>query len=154
MELNIPDGINYECTGCGKCCSGWSVPLTQDDYDRISAYNWAEIDADFEGKNLFRKLRANEKLNTPYSHAINANSNGHCPFLKNNLCFIHSKFGAAIKPAICKLFPYSFNETPSGVFATVSFISRGAILNAGRPLLEQMEYLRAPRKPWQRGGRN
>jgi Fe-S-cluster containining protein len=143
MELHIPDGINYECTGCGKCCSGWSVPLTQDDYERISAYDWAEIDHDFKDKNLFRELKTLEKLNTPYSHAINPNTNGQCPFLKNNLCFIHSKFGAAVKPAICKLFPYSFNETPSGVFATVSFISRGAILNAGRPLLDQMEYLQS-----------
>ncbi len=141
MELNIPEGINYECTGCGKCCSGWSVPLTQEDYDRIAPIDWGALSPEFKDKKLFRTLQSSEKLHTPYSHAINPEPDGHCPFLKNNLCFIHSQFGATIKPAICQLFPYSFNETPSGVFATVSFISRGAILNAGRSLLAQKEYL-------------
>ncbi len=142
MELNIPEGINYECTGCGKCCSGWSVPLTQEDYERIASIDWGALSPDLKDKKLFRALKTHEKLNTPYTHAINPESTGQCPFLKNNLCFIHSQFGASVKPAICQLFPYSFNETPEGVFATVSFISRGAIFNAGRSLIEQREYLK------------
>jgi hypothetical protein len=50
------------------------------------------------------------------------------------------------KPAICQLFPYCFSETPSGVYATVSFVSMGAVLNSGAPLAEQREYLE---KKWQ-----
>lgn len=142
MELNIPEGINYECTGCGKCCSGWSVPLTQEDYERIAPIDWGALNPDLKNKKLFRALKAHEKLHTPYTHAISPEPSGQCPFLKNNLCFIHSQFGASVKPAICQLFPYSFNETPAGIFATVSFISRGAIYNAGRSLLEQKEYLK------------
>ena len=42
---------------------------------------------------------------------------------------------------MCQLFPYSFNETPSGIFTSVSFVSRGAIFNAGKLLTDQREYL-------------
>jgi len=142
MELIIPEGINYECTGCGKCCSGWSVPLTQEDYERIAAIDWGKLDPNLKDKDLFRALKPNEKLNTPYTHAIKAEPSGQCPFLKNNLCFIHSQFGPETKPAICQLFPYCFNETPDGIYSTVSFISRGVIFNAGRSLIEQKEYLK------------
>jgi Fe-S-cluster containining protein len=140
-NLITPDGLHYECTGCGKCCSGWSVPLTEEDYQRIVAIDWESLDANLRNKSLFRPLTAGQKLNTPYTHAINATAEGQCPFLKNNLCFIHSQFGAKTKPAMCQLFPYSFNETPSGIYTSVSFVSRGAIFNAGKALSDQREYL-------------
>jgi len=142
VELHTPEGINYECTGCGKCCGGWAVPLTSEDYDRISSIDWADELAKFEGEDLFRPLKAYEKANSPYTHAIKEGEDGHCPFLVNNLCFIHSTRDAKAKPAICQLFPYCFNETPSGVFATVSFLSMGAVYNSGKALAEQHEYLK------------
>lgn len=139
--LHIPEGINYECTGCGKCCGGWAVPMTDVDYKRISAVDWAQKREQFEGRSLFRPLTKQEKSGTPYTHAIKPQENGHCPFLVENLCFIHSQNGAEAKPSICQLFPYCFNETPSGVYATVSFVSMGVIYNSGKALSEQREYL-------------
>jgi len=141
-DLHTPDGINYECTGCGKCCGGWAVPLTGEDYERISAIEWADESEKFEGVDLFRPLKPYEKINSPYTHAIKEGEDGHCPFLVNNLCFIHSTRDAKTKPSICQLFPYSFNETPSGVFATVSFLSMGAVYNSGKALAEQQDYLK------------
>lgn len=140
-QLVIPEGINYECTGCGKCCSGWSVPLTKDDYERISAIDWASKNEKFEGESLFRELKGFEKANSPYTHAIKHGDDGFCPFLVNNLCYIHSTYESKTKPSICQLFPYNFNETPSGFLSTVSFVSVGAVKNAGRPLTDQREYL-------------
>lgn len=137
IELHIPEGINYECTGCGKCCSGWAVPLTGDDYERISAKDWAALNTKYQGKKLFRALKDYERVDSPYSHAIIRGEDGHCPFLVDNLCFIHKNFGSTAKPAICQLFPYCFNETPSGVYATVSFYSVGAVYNSGKALKEQ-----------------
>lgn len=139
--LHLPDGINYECTGCGKCCGGWSVPMTDEDYLRISDVDWAAQSFKFEGMDLFRPLRKYESEGTPYTHAIKEGDDGRCPFLADNLCFIHSKFGSSAKPSICQLFPYCFSDTPSGVFATVSFISMGVVHNSGRPLADQKEYL-------------
>lgn len=140
-ELHIPQGINYECTGCGKCCGGWSVPLTSADYERISKVDWGSHLRKFEDMSLYRELKEDEAAGSPYSHAIKVGDDGHCPFLVDNLCFIHSKKDGPFKPSICQLFPYCFNETPSGVFATVSFVSMGVVHNSGRPLMEQRDYL-------------
>ncbi|HEY9785492.1 MAG TPA: YkgJ family cysteine cluster protein [Candidatus Obscuribacterales bacterium] len=139
--LHLPEGINYECTGCGKCCGGWSVPMTQEDYERISEVDWAKLSPRYEGRSLFRELRPYESEGTPYAYAIKEGDDGHCPFLVDNLCFIHSKFEAKTKPSICQLFPYCFNETPSGVYATVSFVSMGVVNNSGKALAEQRGYL-------------
>ncbi len=140
-NFHLPEGINYECTGCGKCCGGWSVPLTEEDYHRISDIDWAKESDRYIGKALFRELKDYESKGTPYTNAIKEGSDGHCPFLVDNLCFIHSKYGAETKPSICQLFPYSFNKTPSGVYATVSFYSMGAVNNSGKSLIEQRPYL-------------
>lgn len=141
MELHIPEGINYECTGCGTCCGGWSVPMTEEDYFRISDIDWTKRSDKFVGKSLFRDLKDYEASGTPYTHAIREGDDGHCPFLVDNLCFIHSQFESSTKPSICQLFPYCFNETPSGIYATVSFVSMGAVNNSGKALVEQRDYL-------------
>ena len=141
LTLHIPDGINYECTGCGTCCGGWSVPMTEEDYFRISDIDWAARKDKFVGKSLFRELKDYESKDTPYTHAIKEGEDGHCPFLVDKLCFIHSQFESSTKPSICQLFPYCFNETPSGIYATVSFVSVGAVNNSGKALSEQREYL-------------
>ena len=141
LQLHLPEGINYECTGCGKCCGGWAVPMTQTDYERISAVDWAQKLPKFIATNLYRPLKPYESKGTPYTHAIKENGTGQCPFVVDNLCYIHSQFESETKPSICQLFPYSFNETPSGVYATVSFVSMGVIHNSGKPLLEQRDYM-------------
>lgn len=140
-ELHLPEGINYECTGCGICCGGWSVPMTEEDYFRISDIDWSSKSDKYVNKSLFRELKAYESEGTPYTHAIKEGADGHCPFLVDKLCFIHSQFEASTKPSICQLFPYCFNETPSGIYATISYVSMGAVNNSGKALSEQRDYL-------------
>lgn len=146
LVLHLPDEINYECTGCGKCCGGWSVPMTQEDYERITAVDWSQYDSRYQMQDLFREMKPYESAGTPYLYAIKEGGDGHCPFLKDNLCFIHSKHGSTFKPSICQLFPYCFNETPSGIYATVSFVSMGVVNNSGKPLKEQRDYLESKLK--------
>jgi Fe-S-cluster containining protein len=141
QTLHLPEGINYECDGCGKCCSGWAVPMTEADYKRISPIDWGELLPKVKGRKLFRPLRPHEKKNTPYSNAIVEYDDGFCPFLVNNLCFIHGQKGSKFKPAMCQQFPYSFNETPSGIYATVSFVSMAVCHNTGKSLIEQRAYM-------------
>jgi Fe-S-cluster containining protein len=141
QTLHLPEGINYECDGCGKCCSGWAVPMTEADYKRISPIDWGELLPKVKGRKLFRPLRPHEKKNTPYSNAIVEYDDGFCPFLVNNLCFIHGQRGSKFKPAMCQQFPYSFNETPSGIYATVSFVSMAVCHNTGKSLIEQRSYM-------------
>lgn len=114
--------------------------LTKEDHTRLKDVNWDKLNPDYSGRKLFRQLKKNEQAGTPYSHKI-ISDDGICPFLVNNLCFIHSQKNAEFKPSICQLFPYCFTDTPSGTYATVSFVSIGALYNAGKPLNEQKDVL-------------
>jgi Fe-S-cluster containining protein len=140
VELLIPEGINYECTGCGKCCSGWSVPMTEADYQRVSSVDWSSLHESYRDKKLFREMKKSEREGTPYAYKI-VSETGVCPFLVNNLCYMHSMHGAEFKPSICQQFPYLFNETPSGIYLSVSFVSIAVIYNTGTPLAEQRELM-------------
>lgn len=138
-KLHIPRGINYSCSGCGRCCNGVAVPLTQEDYERVSAIDWSADLPQFDWSRQFRMLSKKENDSSTYTHAIKPTDDGHCPFLINKLCHIHATRGEHVKPLICGLFPYSFNHTPSGIYLTVSFRSNAVLGNVGTPLTEQLE---------------
>jgi Fe-S-cluster containining protein len=140
--LHIPEGINYSCSGCGRCCNGVAVPMTQDDYERVSAIDWSKELPQFDWSRQFRMLSDKENDSSTYTHAIRPTDDGHCPFLINKLCHIHATRGEHVKPLICGLFPYSFNHTPSGVYLTVSFRSNAVLSNMGTPLTEQIDTLK------------
>ncbi|HEY9676388.1 MAG TPA: YkgJ family cysteine cluster protein [Drouetiella sp.] len=140
--LHIPEGINYSCSGCGRCCYGVAVPMTDEDYDRVSAIDFSKDLPQFDWSKQYRKLSDKERANTNYTHAIKSTVDGHCPFLINKLCHIHGKYGPEVKPLICGLFPYSFNRTPSGIYLTVSFRSNAVLGNIGTPLTEQLDTLK------------
>lgn len=138
-ELHIPVGINYDCQGCGICCSGWSVNMTKEDYERVSSVDWGELKPEYKRK-MFRELKPTERAGTNYTHRI-VSLDDTCPFLENKLCFIHGQKGGWFKPTICQQFPYNFTPTPSGIYATVSFVSMAVLYNQGTPLVDQRENL-------------
>ncbi len=164
-QLIIPENINYDCTGCGKCCGGWAVPMTSEDFNRVASIDWSPYASELKisgqvlrdsvikvsndenqvielkKNSLFRQLKDYEIKDSNYRYAIKVAYDGMCPFLVNNLCLIHSKYESTTKPAICQLFPYSFNETPSGTYLSVSFVSQAVIYNTGQALTNQYDYL-------------
>lgn len=140
--LHIPVGIRFDCTGCGNCCLGWPVPVTQADHDRISGLNLEKINLDVKWLPRFRPLASNDRRLRNYTHTLEKRQDGRCTFLTaEDRCALHITFGAQSKPSMCSLFPYTFTHTPSGVFASVSFASSGVLLNSGSPLTEQAETL-------------
>lgn len=142
FDLKIPEGISYNCQGCGRCCAGWSVGLTEEDYAKVKDIPWQDLNPELAGKELFvdRVEEFKKGLSsTPYY--TKARPDGSCPFLINNLCFIHSHLGEDAKPAGCQLFPYTFTDTPDGVYAGVVYSSMAAVRNMGRPLTEQKDVL-------------
>lgn len=141
LDMHVPEGINYSCAGCGRCCHNIVVPMTDDDYERVSALPMEQLIPDYMGQRVFRPTKSHESEGTAYSHVILRNDAGHCPFLVDKLCTIHGKFGSEIKPLICQLFPYCFNETPTGIYVTVSFRSSAVLYNQGTPLDEQRDVL-------------
>ncbi|HEY9785140.1 MAG TPA: YkgJ family cysteine cluster protein [Candidatus Obscuribacterales bacterium] len=144
LPLVIPEGIRYNCQGCGRCCSGWAVGLTDEDYDRVKDVDWGALHPDLKDKELFVSRREEFKQGLSlYPQYTKARPDGTCPFLIDNLCFIHSKFGEPTKPGMCKLFPYTFVPTPSGIYVGVVYNSMASVRNLGdllsnqRPMLEE-----------------
>lgn len=134
--LYIPEGINFDCTGCGNCCFHWPVPATDADVDRITAL------AGDSDKPNFRRLPNSVDKMKAFTHALEKKSDGSCQYLDADIrCRLHKNFGIESKPAMCRLFPYTFTNTPSGTFASVSFASTGVLLNSGSPLTLQKEFL-------------
>jgi len=142
LNLQIPVGINYECSGCGQCCLGWPVPVTEEDYQRLSSLSPDDLELPAGEKPIFRDLQSPDENKKIFTHMLGKRSDGRCQFLnQENRCALHLKHGEEMKPAMCRLFPYSFTEAPGGVFASVSFVSTGALINHGRPLTEQAALL-------------
>ncbi|MBS2003961.1 MAG: YkgJ family cysteine cluster protein [Cyanobacteria bacterium SZAS LIN-5] len=134
--LYIPEGINFDCTGCGNCCFHWPVPATDADVERITAL------AGDSDKPNFRRLPNSVDKMKAFTHALEKKSDGSCQYLDADIrCRLHKNFGIESKPAMCRLFPYTFTNTPSGTFASVSFASTGVLLNSGSPLTLQKEFL-------------
>lgn len=141
-EIHIPEGINYECTGCGNCCLTWPVPLTDADHLSLSNLTCTELQQARLSQPLFRPLNSKDPKLNVFTHTLEKRSDGKCEFLtQENQCWLHLKYGPKMKPAMCQLFPYTFNHTPSGVYASLSFASTGVLLNSGRALTDQEELL-------------
>ena len=115
--------------------------MTEEDYERVSVLKFDDLIPGYTGSPLFREAKKHESEGTAYTHVIMKSKEGHCPFLVDKLCSIHGKHGSDVKPIICQLFPYCFNETPTGIFVTVSFRSSAVLYNQGTPLREQMDVL-------------
>jgi len=142
IELHIPEEVRYSCQGCGRCCSGWSVGMTEEDYANVKNTDWAALHPALADKELFFH-REQEFLDgtAVYPHYTKPTAAGSCPFLIDNLCFIHGQLGEDKKPISCRIFPYTFAQTPTGVYAGVVFTSMAAVRNIGAPLSEQREKL-------------
>ncbi len=142
--LLIPEGIRYNCQGCGRCCAGWSVGLTDADYSRVKDIDWGSLHPLLKDRELFihREEEFKEGV-TAYPHFTNPRADGTCPFLIDNLCFIHGHLGEDEKPGTCQIFPYSFVQTPTAVYMGVAFNSMASVRNMGELLTDQREKLEA-----------
>lgn len=138
--LHIPEGINFDCTGCGNCCFSWPVPLTDDDLKRICSL---EIQGhQKEPVHVIKAGVAGSSGQRAFTSALGKRADGKCQYLSpDNRCQIHNQFGEEAKPSMCRLFPYTFTPTPAGVWAAASFASTGVLYNSGRPLTSQKEHL-------------
>lgn len=135
--LHVPEGINFDCTGCGNCCFGWPVPLTDDDVHRLKTLTVAPLQ-----RPQILKIAPSANSNQTFTAALGKRADGFCQYLSpDNRCEIHSLFGEESKPGMCQLFPYTFTETPAGVYASASFASTGVLFNSGRALNEQRSQL-------------
>lgn len=86
-------GLRFECTGCGKCCTGSSGTIFVNDREA------GEI-----AKNLGiskRKFLAGYAYPFEGGHSIRERENGDCVFLNGKMCGIYE-----VRPTQCRTFPF------------------------------------------------
>lgn len=135
MGLIFPEGLNFDCGACSRCCRGWTV--------HFDARAWHQVKA----SPLFERL-TQENGETPAfledeaageSSARGRLTKGACAFLApDRACRIHREMGASAKPFGCTQFPFLVRPTPDGAYVGVSFFCSAVQANHGRPLPEHV----------------
>ena len=106
------------------------MPITASDYERITGLS--------KGDAQFRSLKSTRQNLFQFTHTLEKRADGRCQFLtEENRCQLHLEHGAAAKPSMCSLFPYTFTVTPDAVLASLSFASSAVLFNTGKLLAEQ-----------------
>jgi Fe-S-cluster containining protein len=118
----------------------WPVPVTTADYHRINELS-RSLGGDaggFQAAPSFRPLTSAEERHAAFSHTLEKRADGKCQFLsEDNRCQLHTAAGQDVKPSMCRLFPFTFTETPDGAFSSLSFASSSVLYNQGELLCEQ-----------------
>jgi Fe-S-cluster containining protein len=117
---------SYRCTECGDCCRGWDVPLLAGE-----AASFAKLIAPSRLKGALGRAKEID--------VISARS-GRCAALElDEKCAIHAAHGGEKKPRACRIFPYTFVETPTEVRVGLSFACPAVVDAEGPPLEDQLE---------------
>ena len=127
----------WDCHGCGICCWGTIIRLSDDDLQKIRAQRWHEH-PDYRGVRLLKRLRLWRK-----EYRLAHRKDGHCVFLTpDGLCRIHQAHGLEAKPLICQMFP--FQLVPLGEFAYLTLRRNcpSAAADKGRELRKHLSGVR------------
>jgi Fe-S-cluster containining protein len=122
----------YTCTGCGDCCRGWSVPLLPGEADRFRTLAASVIPVE--------RLRGAIHAARGDRGSVDALSGPgkQCVALGDDQrCLVHATHGGDVKPTACRLFPFTFVDTPTETRVSLSFACPAVIDAEGPPLGEQ-----------------
>ncbi|HRD55159.1 MAG TPA: YkgJ family cysteine cluster protein [Parachlamydiaceae bacterium] len=93
-EIWYKDGLKFQCTGCGKCCTGSPgvVFVTEEEMGNMASF--LKITAKDFAKRYMRTVNGRLAL-------VELRQNYDCIFLKNNKCSIYE-----VRPKQCRTFPW------------------------------------------------
>jgi len=86
-------GLRFECTGCGKCCTGESGTIFINDREAVAIARKLGI-----SKKKFLETHAYPMRG---GHSIRERENGDCLFLDGKMCRIYDA-----RPTQCRTFPF------------------------------------------------
>jgi Fe-S-cluster containining protein len=88
------DGLRFECTGCGRCCTGGNgyVWVSEREVSRLAAH--FEISLDDFGRRYLRRIGDRYAL-------LESVRDGACVFLAGNRCGVYES-----RPDQCRSFPF------------------------------------------------
>lgn len=115
-EILMPDYYpEFQCLASKckyTCCQEWYISLTKQDYTKVrNARKSKELQATIE------KHFKRNRTDNPTSYAqILYNEAGFCPlYTEDGLCGLQVECGYPILPKVCKTFPRTERQTPSGL---------------------------------------
>ena len=106
-SFNYYPDQSWTCTGCGKCCTMWDIPVTLEEKERIEKLNIPGFD--------FK----NEQFFIPDKHFrhlfLIRKRDNKCIFLGDDgLCIIHKLHGEPVKALACRLYPFHILKWEDG----------------------------------------
>jgi len=135
LPLRItPFEDRWRCQGCGICCRGVIIPLSDDEYLRIRSQGW-QSRPEFAGRRLFVRVHPFHRR-----YRLAQRADGYCVFLSpQGRCRIHEEFGEEAKPLVCRMFPYQIVPLERFAYLTVRRNCPTAAQEIGPTLDEQAE---------------
>ncbi|MCD1293458.1 YkgJ family cysteine cluster protein [Methanocella sp. CWC-04] len=120
MTGNVLSYQDFKCRMCGLCCKRQKVVLlTVYDIFRLSGH------LGIKPEEFFKKYCIkSDKFNEEGRLRIFLRSQGGCPFLKDNMCSIHS-----VKPMVCSQNPFYYLESSLAVYKVFSITQDECIIS-------------------------
>jgi Fe-S-cluster containining protein len=140
-RLRMRPGARFGCVCCGAGCRTFTLgPLLPADLERLRKADWSGTRHD--PANFF--VDSDGDPLTEGSPAFLRRVDGRCQFLRDdNLCEVHARFGAMTKPLMCRMFPYVFRATPTGIAVGMRLgeCASAPVTSKGLPVAEQHDDL-------------
>ncbi len=132
---SLPMAQQWDCQGCGDCCRTYAVRTTLEEKKRIEAQDWSDVPELAEVPRTVWEKRIGD-------FRLNHREDGACVFLgPDNRCRMHAKYGAASKPAACRIYPFTLTPAGDHWRVGVRFSCPSTIANAGHPLSQHAQEL-------------
>jgi Fe-S-cluster containining protein len=137
-SLHAPGFVNYACQLCGWCCHQYDISFSRADFERLSKLDWGQLEPALAGKEWAAPLR---EFGNPDAYRLRYAADGACVFLDGNKCRMHKHVGEFGKTLGCSVYPFTFAETPSGVYTGCRFSCKAMAYGLGEPLARRMDCL-------------
>ncbi len=121
---------NWDCHACSDCCRIEAV-ITDEEKRRIEALDLVD-DAEVAPKPWFARTGGG-----PGKWKLRHRPDGGCVFLTaDNRCRLQERFGADVKPFVCRLFPFVLIPAGNHWRVGMRFSCPSAAANKGRPIAD------------------
>ena len=127
---HLPLMQNWDCHSCGDCCRIEAV-ITDEEKRRIEALDLAD-DLEVAPKPWFAPASSGSNR-----WRLRHRPDGGCVFLTTgNHCRLQERFGADVKPFVCRLFPFVLIPAGNHWRVGMRFSCPSVAANSGRPVIE------------------
>ena len=128
---DLPVMQNWDCHSCGDCCRRMEGVITVQEKERIEALDLAN-DPEVAPKPWFAPVGSGSKL-----WWLAHRPDGGCVFLTaGNHCRLQERFGAEVKPFVCRMFPFILVPAGNHWRVGMRFSCPSAAANLGRPVAD------------------